>query len=184
MTFLLQRIIRCGATLYKYLCRLDFKWLLCLWGSYQCTFYNDSCSNVQLGNLCEILHVIMIYDLKSFKKASIMEYDESKSLGITNASYPSAYRDLFIKILLTVSVNFFHCCQFHNLYLIPHIQDYTSLRTSKCPYRIKYRLFLWFVQGVIALIHRKIPHTGSSPVHGIICLISRLMHQCFLCSDM
>ena len=122
--------------------------------------------------------------VKSFKKASIMEYDESKSLGITNASYPSAYRDLFIKILLTVSVNFFHCCQFHNLYLIPHIQDYTSLRTSKCPYRIKYRLFLWFVQGVIALIHRKIPHTGSSPVHGIICLISRLMHQCFLCSDM
>ena len=98
----------------------------------------------------------MIYDLKSFKKASIMKYDESKRLGITNTSYPSTYGDLFVEILFTVSVNLFHCCQFHNLYLIPHIQDHTSLRTSKRPYRIKYRLFSWFVQGVIALSDRKI----------------------------
>ena len=46
----------------------------------------------------------MIYDLKSFKKASIMKYDESKRLGITNTSYPSTYGDLSVEILFTVSV--------------------------------------------------------------------------------
>lgn len=54
--------------LYRYLCCLDLKWLLRLRGSYQRSLNNDGCSNVQLGNLCEILHVIVIYDLKSFKK--------------------------------------------------------------------------------------------------------------------
>ena len=156
MSLLLKWIIRCGSSLYRYLCCLDLKRLLRLRGSYQCSLDNDGRSNIQLGNLCEILHVIVIYDLKSFKKASIMKYDESKRLGITNTSYPSTYSDLFVKILFTVSVNLFHCCQFHNLYLIPHIQDHTSLRTSKRPYRIKYRLFSWFVQGVIALSDRKI----------------------------
>ena len=36
---------------------------LALWCCYQCTLNNDCCSYIQLGNLSEVLHLIMIYNL-------------------------------------------------------------------------------------------------------------------------
>ena len=59
----------------------------------------------------------MVNDLKGLKICSIMENNKSKSLGITNASYPAAYSNLLVQVFLPFSVNLFYCCKFHNLLL-------------------------------------------------------------------
>ena len=63
VTLLLQWIIRCGCSFDHNLFCLDLKWLLSLWCCYQCTLNNDCCSYIQFGNLSEVLHLIMIYNL-------------------------------------------------------------------------------------------------------------------------
>ena len=55
----------------------------------------------------------MVNYLQCFKKSTIMKYDKSEGLGITNTSYPSAYSNLLIQIFFSLFVNFFYCCQFH-----------------------------------------------------------------------
>ena len=110
VAFFLQRIIRCGSALYADLGCLDLKWLFCLWGCHQSSLYDDGCTYVQFGDLCKILHSIMINNLKGLKKSTIMKHNKSKCLGITYTSDPATYSNLFIQILLSVFINFFYCC--------------------------------------------------------------------------
>ena len=63
VTLLLQWIIRCRCSFDHNLFCLNLKWLFSLWCCYQCTLNNDCCSYIQFGNLSEVLHLIMIYNL-------------------------------------------------------------------------------------------------------------------------
>ena len=63
VAFFLQRIIRCGSALYADLGCLDLKWLFCLWGCHQSSLYDDGCTYVQFGDLCKVLHGIVVYHL-------------------------------------------------------------------------------------------------------------------------
>ena len=44
----------------------------------------------------------MINDLKRLKIRAVVYHDKSECLGITETAYPSADRDLFIKVLVPV----------------------------------------------------------------------------------
>ena len=98
MTFLLQRIIRCGSPFHGYLCCLDLKRLFCFRRRHQLSFYNDCCSDINLADFLIILQTISIYNLNRLKKGTIIHYNESKIFGITVTSYPSADRYLLIFI--------------------------------------------------------------------------------------
>ena len=50
----------------------------------------------------EIVHLIMIYDLKRVKIRPIIHHDESECLGITDAADPSSDSYLFIQIGVSV----------------------------------------------------------------------------------
>src|SRR5699024_12665551 len=73
MALLLQRIIRSGSSLYLHLVRLDLKRLLRFRGSDESTCYNNGGAYVQLADLGEVLHGVMIYDLKRIEAGARSE---------------------------------------------------------------------------------------------------------------
>ena len=80
MALFLQGIIRRGRALDLHLRCLDLKGLLCLRRRHQLALYDHRRANVQLGNLCEIGHGIVIHDLKGLEEGSVVQHDKSEAL--------------------------------------------------------------------------------------------------------
>ena len=116
MALLLQRIIRSGSSLYLHLVRLDLKRLLRFRGSDESTCYNNGGAYVQLADLGEVLHGVMIYDLKRIEAGAVVEHDESESLGAAHAAHPASHGYLLIQESLPLFVDFFYGCKFHDLF--------------------------------------------------------------------
>mgnify|MGYP000790738361 CR=1 FL=1 len=116
VAFFLQRIIRCGNALYGNFCRLNLKRLFCLRGSNEDTFYDDGCADVHFGNLSEVFHLIVVYDLQGFEIASVVQNDETKGFGITYAAHPAAYGYFFVQVCFPVFINLSDGCKFHCLF--------------------------------------------------------------------
>ena len=104
VTLLLQRVIRCGIALYSDLCCLNLEGLLCLRGGHQGSLYDNSCAYVQLGDLLEVLHVVMIYDLQCLEIASVSHNQETEGLGTTVAAEPACYGDFLIQIAFSITI--------------------------------------------------------------------------------
>ena len=104
VAFLLQRVIRCGGSLYRNFCGLDLKGLLCLRRSHQSTLYNDSCSYTQPGYLLKVLQRVVINGLQRLKIGSIADDDEAEGLGISQAANPAADGYFLIHILIRMLV--------------------------------------------------------------------------------
>ena len=117
VAFFLQRVIRCGNALYGNFCRLNLKRLFCLRGSNEGTFYDDGCADVHFGNLSEVFHLIVVYDLQGFEIASVVQNDETKGFGITYAAHPAAYGYFFVQVCFPVFINLSDGCKFHCFFL-------------------------------------------------------------------
>ena len=104
VTLLLQRVIRCGIALYGDLCSLNLEGLFGLRGSYQGSLYDDSCAYIQLGDLLEVLHVVMIYDLQCLEKASVSHHQEAEGLGAAVTADPAGYGDFLVQIALGITI--------------------------------------------------------------------------------
>ena len=116
VAFFLQRVIRCGNALYGNFCCLNLKRLFCLRGSNEDTFYDDGCADVHFGNLSEVFHLIVVYDLQGFEIASVVQNDETKGFGITYAAHPAAYGYFFVQVYFPVFINLSDGCKFHCLF--------------------------------------------------------------------
>ena len=106
MTLFLKRILRSRCALDENLSCLDLKRLFCLRGSDKRTLYNDCSANVELADLAEICHCVVVNNLKSLKIASVADNNKSKCLGITDTAHPSADGDLLVHVGFSVSVKF------------------------------------------------------------------------------
>ena len=102
MTFLLQRIIRSRRSLDLHFIRLNLKRLFCLRSSDKRSFHNNRSSDVQFRNFRKVLHLIMIYNLKRLKIRTVIYYNETKCLWISETANPASYRYFFAKIWFSV----------------------------------------------------------------------------------
>ena len=113
VALLLHRVIRSGCPLKLHTCSLNLKRLLRIRCRYECAFYDHSCTDVDLADLCKIFQLIRVYDLKGLKKRTVMQYNKTKCLRVTVAANPAADRDFFSDISIGVVVELFYCCEFH-----------------------------------------------------------------------
>ena len=67
VALLLQRIVRSGRALDLNLIRLDLERLLRLRRCHERTCHDDRCAHVQLRDFREVLHAVMVYNLKRLK---------------------------------------------------------------------------------------------------------------------
>src|SRR5699024_9077553 len=107
---------RSGSSLYLHLVRLDLKRLLRFRGGDESTCHNNGGAYVQLADLGEVLHGVMIYDLKRIEAGAVVEHDESESLGAAHAAHPASHGYLLIQESLPLFVDFFYGCKFHDLF--------------------------------------------------------------------
>ena len=96
VTFLLQRIIRCGSALDGDLFCLDLEGLFCFRSRNQSSFDDNGSADVDLGQLLEVCHGVVIYDLQGLKKSTVVQYQETEGFGITVAPYPATDLDFFV----------------------------------------------------------------------------------------
>ena len=103
VALLLKRIIRRGSPFHKNLLSLHFDRLLCPGCLYNRTRRHHRSSHADSGCFRKSRHFAAVYDLKRLKKGSVIDYKESKILGIPVASHPSANGDLPALILFFFS---------------------------------------------------------------------------------
>ena len=103
VALLLKRIIRRGSSFHKNLLSLHFDRLLCPGCLYNRTRRHHRSSHADSGCFRKPRHFAAVYDLKRLKKGSVINYKESKILGIPVASHPSANGDLPALILFFFS---------------------------------------------------------------------------------
>ena len=99
MPLLLQRIIRRRRSFHLHGIGLDLKRLLRLRRRNKRSRHDHRRAYIQLGDLCKIIHLVVVYDLQRFKKCPVIQHDKSKCLGIPDAAHPAPYRNLLIQIL-------------------------------------------------------------------------------------
>ena len=110
----LQRIIGCGCALHRYLCCLDLKWLLGIGSGHQGALYNDGSAYVQLGNLCKVGKVVVIYNLKRFKITSVTYHNKAKGFGIPQTADPPSNAYFLVQIVLRMLIKFSYGNQIHD----------------------------------------------------------------------
>src|SRR5699024_11615969 len=104
VALLLQRVVRSGSPLHLHGLSLDLKRLLCLGRSHQCSLHDDGSSHVQLGDLCKVVHAVMVHHLQGLKERAVIYHDEPEGLGVPDAAHPAAHSHLFVQVTFCVPI--------------------------------------------------------------------------------
>ena len=93
VTLLLQGIVRGGGTLHQDAVCLHLKGLLGVGGLHDGAGDHQGGAHVGLGDLLEIIEIIVIHHLQGCEEGAVVQNDEAEGLAGPDGTNPAAHRD-------------------------------------------------------------------------------------------